>query len=163
MTTTRKRSTRRVRVRRTLPHRASPGGPPTSGGPVTALSLTLGMTLFIAIAVMLPVQFMSALLDPLNAMLYALFPGSSVSAGKLGHTVAFFLLTWCAIRLSGRSTACLVAFLGLILLYSVITEVSQLMVDGRSARVRDIVFDLTGVVAALLLFYFPRFLTLRNT
>ena len=162
MSTARRRSTRRVRVRRSRPHGASIGRSP-SAQPATVLSLTLGMTVFIAVAVLLPVQFMSAILDPLNALLYELFPGSNVSAGKLGHTVAFFLLTWCAILLSGRSTACLVAFLGLILLYSVVTEVSQLMVDGRSPKVRDIVFDLTGVGAALLVFYFPRFLTLRDT
>lgn len=131
--------------------------------PTTALVLTFGMTLFIVIAVLLPVNFMSALLDPLNAMLYSVFPGTQVSAGKLGHTVAFFLLTWCAVRVSGRSTTRLMMLLGMILLFTMITELSQLLVDGRNPKLRDIVFDLTGVLAALLLFYFPRFLALRKT
>ena len=121
------------------------------------------MTLFIVVAVLLPVNFMSALLDPLNAMLYSAFPGAQVSAGKLGHTIAFFLLTWCAVRVSGNSTTRLVVLLGLIFLFAMTTEVSQLMVEGRNPKFRDIVFDLVGVLAALLVFYFPRFLVLRNT
>lgn len=131
--------------------------------PITALILTTGMTLFIAIAVLLPVDFMSVLLAPLNAMLYSVFPGTQVSAGKLGHTVAFFLLTWCAVRVSGYRTNRLMMLLGLILLFSMITELSQLLVDGRNPKFRDVVFDLTGVLAALLMFYFPRFLALRKT
>lgn len=123
----------------------------------------MGMTLFIVVAVLLPVNFMSTLLNPLNAMLYSAFPGTQVSAGKLGHTVAFFLLTWCAVRVSGYSTMRLIMFLGLILLFAMITELSQLLVDGRNPKFRDIVFDLTGVLAALLVFYFPRFLVLRST
>ncbi len=130
--------------------------------PTIALLTTGGMSLFIVIAVLLPVDFMSALLDPLNAVLYEFFPGTKVSAGKLGHTVAFFLLTWGAVRVSGRSTARLMVLLMLILVFALITEVSQLLVDGRNPKIRDIVFDLTGVLAALLIFYFPRFLALRN-
>lgn len=125
--------------------------------------MTMSMTLFILVAVLLPVNFMSALLDPLNAMLYSVFPGTQVSAGKLGHTVAFFLLTWCAVRISGHSTTRLMMLLGLILLFSMITELSQLLVDGRNPKLRDIVFDLTGVLAALLIFYFSKFLALRET
>ena len=121
------------------------------------------MTVFIVIAVLLPVNFMSSLLDPLNAVIYNAFPGSQVSAGKLGHTVAFFLLTWCAIKVSGKSTLRLMMLLGMILTFTLVTELSQLLVEGRNPRLRDIVFDLIGVLAALLVFYFPRFLVLRNT
>lgn len=131
--------------------------------PTLALIATMGMILFIVVAVLLPVNFMTALLDPLNAVLYSIFPGTQVSAGKLGHTLAFFLLTWGAIRVSGYNTSALVLLLGLILLFSMFTELSQLLVEGRNPKLRDIVFDLTGVLAALLIFYFPRFLTLRKT
>jgi len=120
------------------------------------------MTLLIVIAVLLPVNLMSTLLAPLNAMLYSLYPGTQVSAGKLGHTLAFFLLTWCAIRISRRSTFRLLTLLSMILIFAAATELSQLLIDGRNPKLRDIIFDLTGVLAAMLLFYFPRFLALRR-
>ena len=131
--------------------------------PIIALMLTVSTMLFIVIAVLLPVNFMTTLLAPLNAMLYSVFPGAQVSAGKLGHTVAFFLLTWCAIRVSGFRTSRLIMLLMLIMLFSVMTELSQLLVEGRNPKLADLVFDLIGVMAALLIFYFPRFLALRKT
>ena len=150
----RKRSRRSSRRHSTVSYGRNPNLP---------LVLTIGMTVFIAVAVLLPVNHMSAILEPLNGVLYSAFPGSQVSMGKLGHSIAFFLLTWCAIRVSGQSTMRLVAFLAVILAFTLITEISQLLVDGRNPRFRDIIFDLTGVLAALLAFYFPRFLVLRKT
>jgi len=80
-----------------------------------------------------------------------------------GHTVAFFLLTGCAVLVSGYRTSRLIMLLALILLFSMMTELSQLLVDGRNPKFKDLVFDLIGVMAALLIFYFPRFLALRRT
>jgi glycopeptide antibiotics resistance protein len=124
--------------------------------PALLVILAAATSCFIATTVLLPVEFMNGLLRPLNSLVYTYIPWLGISAGKFGHIVAFFLLTFCAIAISRRFGISLPVLLSVLFAFSVATELSQLLVDGRHTRFRDLLFNLSGVSLALLGYYSAR-------
>lgn len=124
--------------------------------PTRIIVLAVALCCFIATAVLLPVEFMNGLLKPLNSFIFTYVPWFGISAGKIGHIIAFFLLTICAAAIGRRFGISLLILLSIILVFAVVTEISQLMVDGRNTKFRDLLFNLTGVSLALISYYLAR-------
>ncbi|MEE9319793.1 MAG: VanZ family protein [Granulosicoccus sp.] len=121
--------------------------------PTRLVFLAAAISCFIATTVLLPVEFMNGILKPLNSIIFTYVPWFGISAGKMGHIAAFFLLTLCTVTIGQRFCISLLKLLAVIMVFSVATEVSQLMVDGRHTKFQDLLFNLTGVCMALAVTY----------
>lgn len=106
----------------------------------------------IAMFVLLPVTSMDSILKPLNQLIYDYAPGIGVSAGKVGHVIAFFLLGLCGLKLRSIFGFHWLWLAAAMVGFSVFTELLQLMIDGRTTRFRDFLFDILGVSLALLVY-----------
>lgn len=81
---------------------------------------------------------------------------------KTAHVVEYFILAWLVIRwlkhYSGHDPAFVWSWSLLFpFIYAISDEIHQSFVSGREARMRDVFFDLSGILIALALFrYFSR-------
>lgn len=76
---------------------------------------------------------------------------------KAAHVAEFFVLTWLALRLAKKigwkiKTAYLATFL-FSLAYAASDEIHQTFVDRREGKLSDVLIDVIGIVAALIIFY----------
>ncbi len=76
---------------------------------------------------------------------YALETGLS---DKINHAAAFAVLSTIACRAYGRKIISITAGL---MLYGVIIEIGQLLVPGRSCSMLDLMADLSGIFAGIIL------------
>jgi len=117
--------------------------------PALWITAVLLVVVLIVVSVLFPAESMEIVLKPLNRVLHELLPGVGMSAGKIGHAIAFFLLTVLA---TVCSSLCKVRFIWLlvgILAFAIGTELSQVLVSGRTSQLKDLFLDFLGIAAAL--------------
>lgn len=104
----------------------------------------------IAIGVSMPLEMFNSLLDPANRFLAT--KGSPIAAGKIGHIICFGALTFFMLlhhkkwNLSRPELFVILALIGLA------TEGVQLFIAGRTPKILDLGFDITGVGLGIILF-----------
>ena len=106
--------------------------------------LTGCVLLTLVVLILMPFDLIYQAIGPTDAFLQRHLPWMGVSVGKLGHVVAFCVLTVVACFFSMRFGVKVWVAVLTLLLISVVTELAQIFVPNRTTRYTDLLWNLAG-------------------